>query len=190
MLVHWVKVIWAKDGEFWTTQGWEINFFQTKHWHARTIVHPNVYVYYFWNKYAVCRVKKKKTKIRVKWSGAAGGWRNLKKREIAEWCKEWSRHLRRRKERDDRKDSGLVHNKFERPIFFSRLSEGSTSQCGIVQMWGWFWITKTCSLEAGAETQHPEALEVAHRLLIALLPQTCRKGERCTPGSHKNSYSK
>ena len=28
MLVHWVKVIWAKDGDFWTTQGWEINFFR------------------------------------------------------------------------------------------------------------------------------------------------------------------
>ena len=42
MLVHWVKVIWAKDCDFWTTQGWEINFFQTKHWHVRTIVHPNI----------------------------------------------------------------------------------------------------------------------------------------------------
>ena len=28
MLVHWVKVIWAKDGDFWTTQGGEINFFR------------------------------------------------------------------------------------------------------------------------------------------------------------------
>ena len=28
MLVHWVKVIWAKDGDFWTTQGWEIIFFR------------------------------------------------------------------------------------------------------------------------------------------------------------------
>ena len=41
--MHWVKVIWAKDGDFWTTQGWEISFFQTKHWHVWTIVHPNLW---------------------------------------------------------------------------------------------------------------------------------------------------
>ena len=42
MLVHWVKVIWAKDCDFWTTQGWEINFFQTKHWHVWLTVHRNI----------------------------------------------------------------------------------------------------------------------------------------------------
>ena len=26
--IYRVKVIWAKDGDSWTTQGWEINFFR------------------------------------------------------------------------------------------------------------------------------------------------------------------
>ena len=47
--MHWVKVIWAKDGDFWTTQGWEISFFQTKHCHVRTIVHPELYIIQFWH---------------------------------------------------------------------------------------------------------------------------------------------
>ena len=42
--IYRVKVIWAKDGDSWTTQGWEINFFRQNIGMFERLCTQNMYV--------------------------------------------------------------------------------------------------------------------------------------------------